>query len=168
MQIDSLRRISTERLGPCLCYSITWARLYFCMSPDVSGQWVQIWMCESIWKVVQPSNPCQWFSFRSTHVFIRMLHKCHTNAPLITNCFSLTLAIDIRETPIFWGNESPSGGIPIWIQNKDLLLVLQKYNKRQLSLSGNVQAHDTNTRQTKGINLKCQELSFVRFQWLVK
>ena len=51
--------------------------------------------------------------FRPTHVFIRMLHKCHTNAPLITNCYSLTLAIDNRETPILWGNESPSVGIPI-------------------------------------------------------
>ena len=50
--------------------------------------------------------------FHPTPVSIRMLHKCHTNAPLITNCFSLTLAIDIRGTPIFWGNESPSVGHP--------------------------------------------------------
>ena len=79
-----------------------------------------------------------------------MWYKCHTNDLFYAR------GVDIRGTLESWGNESPPQGIPIWIQNKNLLSVLLKYNKKQLSLSGKVQTHDTINDKTgeSGLSVK--------------
>ena len=142
------------RLGLCICYNVTLARLYSCMSPIVSSQWVQMWTCESIsWgRTIRLPRLliiliCQWFF----SLALPLLEEIEIVKDSFTHVIQMShLMIYFHLGGLTWDPPDHTGVIRWgWVatyESKTRNYFRCDKNttiKKQLSLSGNVQAHDT-------------------------